>query len=110
MTGRSPCHLIERGNFRQGLFLVHLALVKLIKAHVCKFTEDYPPKIHDLLRLSQKTVLDLSENQLRLFALVNTYCLEGRYPASWGKPLIRDEAESVQSKVPEIRVWLKQQL
>jgi len=83
---------------------------KLIKAHVCKTTQDFPPKIHDLLRLSQKTNLDLSEYQLRLMALVNTYCLEGRYPASWGKPPLRDEAESVQTKVQEIREWLRQQL
>jgi HEPN domain-containing protein len=104
------CHLIERGNLRHGLFLIHLALEKILKAHVCKVTQDYPPKIHDLFRLTQKTNLDLSESQHKLFALVNTYCLEGRYPASWVTPPMRDETERVFSKVQEIRVWLKQQL
>jgi HEPN domain. len=35
--------LIERGRTRHGLFFVHLSLEKLLKAHVCRHTQDWLP-------------------------------------------------------------------
>ncbi len=43
--------LLETGHPRHALFFAHLAVEKMLKAHVTKATGDIPPKIHDLLRL-----------------------------------------------------------
>ena len=40
--------LLEKGHLRHGLFFAHLALEKLLKAHVTRQTKDIPPRIHNL--------------------------------------------------------------
>jgi HEPN domain-containing protein len=52
--------LVERGRWRHGLFFMHLALEKILKAHVCKVTGAVPPKIHNLMRLAEIARLNLS--------------------------------------------------
>jgi HEPN domain-containing protein len=44
--------LLERGRIRHGLFFMHLALEKLLKAHVCRQTHDLAPRLHNLVRLA----------------------------------------------------------
>lgn len=44
--------LIKRNKTRHGLFFVHLALEKLLKAQVCRRTQDLAPRVHNLVRLA----------------------------------------------------------
>jgi len=46
--------LIVGRRFRHGLFFIHLALEKILKAHVCRNTVDIAPPIHNLARLAEK--------------------------------------------------------
>jgi hypothetical protein len=41
--------LVDLGRTRHGLFFAHLALEKMLKAHVCRVTQDLAPRIHPLL-------------------------------------------------------------
>ncbi|MBM3146016.1 MAG: HEPN domain-containing protein [Chloroflexi bacterium] len=45
--------IVRDGEAQYGLFFVHLALKKILKAHVCKQTNDFVPKIHNLVRLAE---------------------------------------------------------
>jgi HEPN domain-containing protein len=45
--------LVKRNKTRHGLFFAHLALEKLLKAHVCRQTQDLPPRTHNLTRLAE---------------------------------------------------------
>ena len=45
--------LIKRRKVRHGLFFAHLALEKLLKALVCRRTQDLAPRIHSLVRLAE---------------------------------------------------------
>ena len=45
--------LLKDKKIRHGLFFAHLALEKLLKAHVCRDTQDLAPRIHNLNRLSR---------------------------------------------------------
>ena len=47
--------LVRLGRVRHGLFFAHLALEKVLKAHVCRVTRDVPPRLHLLLRLAERT-------------------------------------------------------
>lgn len=47
--------LVGNGRTRHGLFFVHLALEKVLKAHVCRQTRDLAPRIHNLVRLAELT-------------------------------------------------------
>lgn len=44
--------LIHADHLRHGMFFVHLALEKALKANVCEKIKDLPPRIHDLVRLA----------------------------------------------------------
>lgn len=45
--------LLEKGHFRHCLFFAHLAIEKMLKAHVTWQTKDVPPRIHNLIRLAE---------------------------------------------------------
>lgn len=63
------------------LFFTHLVLEKLIKAHWVKDNEgNYPPRIHNLVRLVEETNLEFSEIEMSFLRRINDFQLEGRYP------------------------------
>ena len=102
--------LVEGRRTRHGLFLAHLALEKLLKAHVCRHTRDIAPKIHALLRLAEKAGLLLSDDQERFLARLDRYQIEGRYPHSLDAPPPMDVATEDMRLAKEIFEWLMQQL
>lgn len=52
---------------------------KLLKALYVKYNNDYPPFIHNLLRLAEKCNLTLSEDQKLFFATVTAFNINARY-------------------------------
>ena len=74
--------LLEKGHLRHGLFFAHLALEKLLKAHVTRQTKDVPPRIHNLARLAEIAKLSISSEQSLFLNEFGVYQLEGRYPDS----------------------------
>ena len=95
------------------LFFAHLAIEKILKAHVCKQTQDYAPLIHNLLSLVQRASIALSPEHEELLAELNTYNIRGRYPDMRGshieKPTLQ-YAKSVLRQTQEMYEWLKNQL
>lgn len=98
------------GRTRHGLFFAHLALEKMLKAHVCRATQDLAPHIHPLLRLAEQAKLDLSEEQLIFLARFDRYQLEGRYPNMLPVAPDVDTARWEMRQAWEIFEWLNQQL
>jgi HEPN domain-containing protein len=56
-------HLFEKGDYSWSLFIGHLVMEKLLKAYYVHQEDITPPFIHDLVRLSEKAGLPLSEEQ-----------------------------------------------
>jgi len=98
--------LLEKRHFRHSLFLAHLAIEKLLKAHVVRQTGDIPPKIHNLIRLAQIAKLKLSANQEQFLREFGLYQLEGRYPDSEQIPFDAVSAKEEMSKAGEMIKWL----
>ena len=46
-------YMLHSGRYLYVIFLCHLALEKLLKAHVCEATQTMPPKTHDLIYLAR---------------------------------------------------------
>jgi len=101
--------LLEKGCLRQGLFFVHLALEKMLKAHVVRATSDVPPRIHNLVRLAQLAGLKIDNEQERFLRRFDLYQLEGRYPDSQQVALDPDLARQELQKAMEVWQWLKAQ-
>jgi HEPN domain-containing protein len=102
--------LIKQGRVRHGLFFAHLTLEKALKAHVCQKTSDLAPKIHDLVRLATLAGLSLTQVQLDLLAVFNTFNLYGRYPDTFSASPSREQAQKYIEQAKEIYEWLKNQL
>jgi HEPN domain-containing protein len=98
--------LVRRGRTRHGLFFVHLAVEKLLKAHVCKATNAFAPKIHLLPRLAELSGLTFSVEQLDFLAMLNRFCLAGRYPRQRELPPSRARALEFLRQAEEMKSWL----
>ncbi|MFW5658335.1 MAG: HEPN domain-containing protein, partial [Bacteroidota bacterium] len=54
------CAMFDFKRYSWSLFIGHLMIEKLLKAYYVKTNSDYPPFIHNLLRLAEKTDLELT--------------------------------------------------
>lgn len=56
-------NLFSAGDYHWALFIGHLVIEKLLKAHYVKLIDAPPPFTHNLLRLAEKADLELNETQ-----------------------------------------------
>lgn len=102
--------LLEKGHLRHCLFFAHLALEKMLKAHVTRQTKDMPPKIHSLPRLAMLAGLTLSGEQMDLLREFGIYQIEGRYPDAEQVVIDRTLACEELRRTREMLAWLSRQL
>lgn len=98
--------LIDGGRLRHGLFFAHLALEELLKAHVCRCTQDLAPRLHNLVRLAEIAGLALDDDHIDLLAEMNTFNIEGRYPDLLIPPPSLKEARGYLHRSDEVYRWL----
>lgn len=101
---------LTRKHPRHALFFAHLALEKMLKAHVTAATKSTPPRIHDLLRLAESGGITLSQEQRDSRASLQKYAIEGRYPDAQLAPLEKGEVQAALRTAKEILAWLQSQL
>jgi HEPN domain-containing protein len=103
-------NLVLADKTRHGLFFLHLAVEKMLKACFCKMQQTTPPKIHNLPRLFEMAGFNKDDERQTVLATLNRFCLEGRYPEQ--QPVVPDkkEAERYLQITDEVIKWLKQQL
>ena len=102
--------LLEEGHTRHCLFFAHLAIEKMLKAHVTRQTNDIPPRIHNLVRLAEKAELTLNAEQITFLRSFDIFQLEGRYPDSTQILMDSKAAREKLSKAGDTIKWLKAQL
>ena len=102
--------LLKTGRSRHGLFFVHLALEKILKAVFCKKIGELAPRIHNLVRLAELAAVPLESSRLDILAEINAFNIEGRYPDSVLPAITAIEAENYYSQAQEVFQWLKSQL
>jgi HEPN domain-containing protein len=73
-------HMFATERYLYVIFLCHLALEKLLKAHVAEFAQTAPIKTHDLIYLVKKCELELPETYLDFIGKINTASIPTRYP------------------------------
>ena len=71
--------MFESKKFNWSLFVGHLMIEKLLKALYVKTNNDYPPFIHNLLRLAEKCDLELTDDQKLFLATVTAFYINARY-------------------------------
>ena len=93
------------------LFIAHLVLEKGLKAvYVRDNNNSIPPRIHNLVKLAEKTSLTLSDEQKLFFDKVSDFNLEVRYPDyrnEFYRECTMEYAETNFTKIKEHYQWLK---
>ena len=103
-------HMLATGRYLYVIFLCHLSVEKMLKAHVNEATQAFPPKTHDLIYLLKKCAIEPPEAFLDFIGKINTASIPTRYPEDLQSAL-RDYPESVAleylSQTQELLEWLK---
>jgi len=104
-------HMLRSGRYLYVIFLCHLSLEKILKAHIAETTQSVPIKTHDLIYLVKTSGLELSEDTLDFIGKINTASIPTRYPDDLQRSLKeypKTVAEDYLSQTEEIVQWLKQ--
>ena len=106
--------LYKTKHYDWALFMGHLSIEKLLKALYLKNTEEsFPPLIHDLRRIAERSNLSLTEEQLILFDTISRFNIRARYDdyrQSFYKLCTLDFTNEWITKINECRSWIKQML
>ncbi len=106
--------LFQTKRYLQSLFLAHLTIEKLSKAHWVQDNAGYyPPRTHNILRLWGDTQLAPAPDQENTAADLNRFQLEGRYP-DYQRAVAQQATESytrnLLNDTAQLRQWLLKQL
>ena len=71
--------MMDNKKYNWALFVGHLMIEKLLKALYVKSNNNYPPFIHNLLRLAEKCELELTEDQTKFLVTVTAFNINARY-------------------------------
>lgn len=71
--------MLTTGRFLYVVFMCHLALEKMLKAHVTEITQSIPVKTHDLIYLLKKCQLELPQEHLEFIGKINSASIPTRY-------------------------------
>ncbi len=106
-------HLFEKKDYAYALFFWHLTVEKILNAIFTDRNDKTPPFSHNLVYLSEKADLELSEKNLELLEEVSDFNLEARYPDqnfSFYKKCTKDFTEQKLQQIERLKKWLLQTL
>jgi len=106
--------MFETGRYLYVVFICHLAMEKMLKALLSqKYPQDIPPKIHNLITLTQKAGIKPPNNLKDFFLRIDNVSVVTRYPEDMralAKDFNKESAKLILSETRKILKWLKQNL
>jgi len=106
-------HLVDSKDYSWALFLGHLVIQKSLKALYVKRLQKHAIFSHDLLRLSKKIDLELSEDFEEWLDEITTFNLNARYDnykQDFYQLCTKEFADTWLDRIEKIRLWLRNQL
>lgn len=103
--------MFDGKRYNWSLFVGHLMIEKLLKSLYVKVNNEFPPLIHNLLRLAQKCNLDLNEDQKLFLITVTAFNINTRYDdykLSFLKTCTPEFTELWIDKLKSNRLWIKE--
>ncbi|NCD42257.1 MAG: HEPN domain-containing protein [Bacteroidia bacterium] len=102
--------MFDSKRFSWSLFIGHLMIEKLLKAYYVKVKSDYPPYIHNLLRLAEKAELSLTDDIKMQLVTITAFNINARYDdykMSFKKQCTPEFTVEWIDKLKELRPWIK---
>jgi HEPN domain-containing protein len=98
--------LVDKRCERHGLFFAHLAIEKLLKAHIVRSVGGVPPKIHVLPRLAELAGLRIPQEHQSFIRRFDRYQAMGRYPDASAPRIPQRRARELLEETEEVYEWL----
>ncbi len=105
--------LYSTGNNSWALFIGHLVIEKLLKALYLKRIREFPPLIHDLRRICEKSGIEPEENLNIALDSISRFNIRARYDdykQNFSKLCTDSFTEEWIGKIKDIRQWIKTML
>ncbi len=102
-------NLYASKDYHWSLFMGQLVIEKLLKAIYVEKVNNEVPRIHDLLRLTEKAGLSPSDEQADLMDLITSFNIAARYPdykQSFYKKCTPEFTSASINAIKELREWL----
>ncbi|MDY6801895.1 MAG: HEPN domain-containing protein [Bacteroidota bacterium] len=102
--------MFDLKRFSWALFIGHLMIEKLLKAYYVEVKSDYPPFIHNLLRLAEKAEMSLTDDIKKQLVTITAFNINARYDdykMSFKKKCTPEFTEEWINKLKELRTWIK---
>jgi len=106
-------HLLKSGDYSWAMFMGHLVLEKLIKAHYVKSQRKHALFTHDLLRLSTNAGLKFNEETEEWLDEISTFNINARYDnykQDFYNLCTREFANLWSERIEKLRSWLINEL
>lgn len=103
-------HMFKTGRYLYVVFMCHLALEKMLKAHVELHENKVPPKIHNLKLLVTRAELEISAEMMGTILELNQSSIPTRYPEDLQSILTgytREYCSRILKQTEETLQWLK---
>ncbi len=105
--------LFKVKRYHWALFLGHISTEKLLKAYFVKINHRHSPPIHDLLRIAEKSNLELTEEYADWLDVISLFNINARYDdfkREFYKQCTEDFTKEWMVRIKEIREWIKKKL
>jgi len=102
--------MYDSKKFSSSFFIGHLMIEKLLKAYYVKVKSDYPPFIHNLLRLAEKAELKLTDDRKEQLVTITAFNINARYDdykMSFKKQCTSEFTSEWIDKLKNLRPWIK---
>lgn len=102
--------MLDSKRFSWSLFIGHLMIEKLLKAYYVKIKSDYPPFIHNLLRLAEKAELKLTDKKKEQLVTITAFNINARYDdykMSFKQLCTPEFTVEWINVLKELRTWIK---
>lgn len=105
--------LFDSGRYIYTIFMCHLSIEKALKALFAKKFNQNPPKTHDLIYLIKKIELEINQDFIDYFKILNEISIPTRYPEELSKLLkefTKERTKNILKQSRDAIIWLKTNL
>jgi len=102
--------MLRSGRYLYVLFCCQQAVEKMLKGLVIKKTGEFPPRVHNLMRLAEAAGLTLDGSRADFLGELSAYYIQSRYPEeieAMSVQITREIASDAFGKTEEMLKWLK---
>lgn len=101
--------MLASGRYLYVLFCSQQCVEKAVKAVIVRRTGEFPPGVHNLLRLCENAGIPLDQDAGQFLGDLSNYHIQTRYPEemqSLGAQVTPEAAQEVFGRTEEVAQWL----